>query len=75
MTQDDKPADKPEKGEKKKENIYVPSLVEAQAEIAAKRGRIKAMEDGRGKLRGVNQRERVLDIRANRIERSPNFDN
>ena len=40
MTQDGNPADKPEKGEEKKENIYVPSLVEAQAEIAAKRTRV-----------------------------------
>jgi len=40
VTQDGNPADKPEKGEEKKENIYVPSLVEAQAEIAAKRTRV-----------------------------------
>ena len=40
MTQDGNPADRPEKGEEKKENIYVPSLVEAQAEIAAKRTRV-----------------------------------
>ena len=40
MTHDGDPTDKPEKGEEKKENIYVPSLVEAQAEIAAKRTRV-----------------------------------
>jgi len=40
VTQDGNPTDKPEKGEEKKENIYVPSLVEAQAEIAAKRTRV-----------------------------------
>ncbi len=40
MIQDGKPADKPENGEDKKENIYVPSLIEAQAEIAAKRARV-----------------------------------
>ena len=36
MTQDGTPADKPEKTEEKKENIYVPSLVDAQAAIAAR---------------------------------------
>jgi len=40
VTHDGNPANKPEKGEEKKENIYVPSLVEAQAEIAAKRTRV-----------------------------------
>jgi cytochrome c oxidase accessory protein FixG len=39
VTQDGNPAGKPDKDEKKKENIYVPSLVEAQAEFAAKRTR------------------------------------
>ena len=40
MIHDGNPADKPEKNEEKKENIYTPSLVEAQAEIAAKRIRV-----------------------------------
>jgi len=39
VTSDQDPADKPEQGKDEKEKRYVPSLIEAQAEIAAKRTR------------------------------------
>ena len=55
MTQEKPPANNAEQGEEEKQNTYVPSLVEAQAEIAAKRVR-PDRESPKGEPTGVRPR-------------------